>query len=1069
MVQLAVAHGHEAFFPDGSITKIVFKDFLTYDSAEVKPGPHMNVIIGPNGTGKSTIICGICLALGGKPTVLGRSTTIGDYIKHGKESGSVEVYLKDSRFRQERKFKILIKKPSTAKYFVDDKHVSHNDIQATVSKYNIQVDNPCTFLAQDKVKSFAEQGPQVLLQNTEKAGPVHLLKMHNKLLEFAKAGDDSERLRQDHLNRLKQLTADLMAKKKKVDNFLERQKRHERVAILRRKKIFLNYEACMEESRDKMADLDHAEAELQAANATVQPLQQRINALEQKCRQLEAKLQDAKRAKRDMERKRSDLMSGESVSNEINRIAEDFTRVRHDYENWNKQQVAAQRHFEETKHLYEQAQRDMASQPSSSSAEAHNPQESAAYSRKRKEELKKEHDEIQQEMDQLTRAKNELNRRKGHEKSIFDMKMKRLQSFAGAARIREAWDFYQNNRDKFQYEVFVPFLSMTVHDRKDLIYLGNILGNRDLSLFVFGSRDDEQIMLGGGNPFKISSTVVDENLIDSFSNRARIDPRLKELGFRCLATDLFDAPTTVTTYFRSVMKLDNILIGDHRVDERTEEIGNQIGRDYGLFLTDRTRVQVQFSRYGTNSYVKRSPLRQNHHLINEHTIRFQTADQDRQSIRQKETEINKKKEMFDQKMREFNARMEELKSAEKERYRTEAKVASMKDKMEASRTRLLNMQRGKPNIEAARSGFEEKKRVLMDESLKNFVKLTKLVDLQRTQLQKAIFDAHELSRYKQMIINYKAENENRLSEIQGLQEAYDTKKQQVEEVRSRIKALKKDFYEACDVDASRNVDERALFAQQKKIFQENNVPESEAEVDDAIVREQSRLNVGSDDGTRRDVEDYERLKQEEAHLREGIETANNRRERWQEEMDQRLQAWLDPLRETVGKINGHYKHFFERLGCAGAVELHVPEEKYRLEEYGIKIYVKFREQNQLRLLDHQVQSGGERSVATMLYLMALQELCPVPFRCVDEINQGMDPNNERRVFEMMLEMLSTNENLAKTQYFLLTPKLLTGLKYNDRVMIHLIHNSPTLVNAHLWDPYKCIDYLRRPNALHNGH
>lgn len=44
-------------------------------------------------------------------------------------------------------------------------------------------------------------------------------------------------------------------------------------------------------------------------------------------------------------------------------------------------------------------------------------------------------------------------------------------------------------------------------------------------------------------------------------------------------------------------------------------------------------------------------------------------------------------------------------------------------------------------------------------------------------------------------------------------------------------------------------------------------------------------------------------------------------------MDQRLQAWLDPLRETVGKINGHYKHFFERLGCAGAVELHVPEEK----------------------------------------------------------------------------------------------------------------------------------------------
>lgn len=27
-------------------------------------------------------------------------------------------------------------------------------------------------------------------------------------------------------------------------------------------------------------------------------------------------------------------------------------------------------------------------------------------------------------------------------------------------------------------------------------------------------------------------------------------------------------------------------------------------------------------------------------------------------------------------------------------------------------------------------------------------------------------------------------------------------------------------------------------------------------------------------------------------------------------------------------------------------------------------------------------------MSTMLYLLALQELCPVPFRCVDEINQG---------------------------------------------------------------------------------
>ena len=57
------------------------------------------------------------------------------------------------------------------------------------------------------------------------------------------------------------------------------------------------------------------------------------------------------------------------------------------------------------------------------------------------------------------------------------------------------------------------------------------------------------------------------------------------------------------------------------------------------------------------------------------------------------------------------------------------------------------------------------------------------------------------------------------------------------------------------------------------------------------------------------------------------------------------------------------------------------------EKYGIKIKVKFRDAESLRELTPHHQSGGERSVATVLYMMALQELARCPFRCVDEINQ----------------------------------------------------------------------------------
>ena len=50
--------------------------------------------------------------------------------------------------------------------------------------------------------------------------------------------------------------------------------------------------------------------------------------------------------------------------------------------------------------------------------------------------------------------------------------------------------------------------------------------------------------------------------------------------------------------------------------------------------------------------------------------------------------------------------------------------------------------------------------------------------------------------------------------------------------------------------------------------------------------------------------------------------------------------------------------------------------------------MRFRENETLQDLSKGTQSGGEKSVTTAVYMMALQELTQVPFRCVDEINQG---------------------------------------------------------------------------------
>lgn len=81
-------------FVEGSIYKITLTNFVTYDYCEIFPGPQMNMIIGPNGTGKSTIVCAIALGLGGAPSLLGRAKNIAEFVKTGEEEATITIELK---------------------------------------------------------------------------------------------------------------------------------------------------------------------------------------------------------------------------------------------------------------------------------------------------------------------------------------------------------------------------------------------------------------------------------------------------------------------------------------------------------------------------------------------------------------------------------------------------------------------------------------------------------------------------------------------------------------------------------------------------------------------------------------------------------------------------------------------------------------------------------------------------------------------------------------------------------------------------------------------------------------
>ncbi|PNH08170.1 Structural maintenance of chromosomes protein 5, partial [Tetrabaena socialis] len=182
------------------------------------------------------------------------------------------------------------------------------------------------------------------------------------------------------------------------------------------------------------------------------------------------------------------------------------------------------------------------------------------------------------------------------------------------------------------------------------------------------------------------------------------------------------------------------------------------------------------------------------------------------------------------------------------------------------------------------------------------------------------------------------------------------------------------------------------------------------------------------------VEAWQRREAEMAELRTAAAAGGSELQAVEADVEAKMAAWLPELRRHIGSITASVAANFAAIGCAGEVALQEAGDAF--DAYTVEIRVKYRPDEPLQALNRNRHSGGERSVATMLYLIALQGVTSTPFRVVDEINQGMDERNERKVFGLLVESSSRPDT---PQCFLLTPKLVGSLSYNQHVQVQEIH------------------------------
>ena len=181
------------------------------------------------------------------------------------------------------------------------------------------------------------------------------------------------------------------------------------------------------------------------------------------------------------------------------------------------------------------------------------------------------------------------------------------------------------------------------------------------------------------------------------------------------------------------------------------------------------------------------------------------------------------------------------------------------------------------------------------------------------------------------------------------------------------------------------------------------------QLEEELEQEEASLRLHQNSGNAGIVEQYEKRQKEIEEITARRDSRQAKVDEISAEITRFRQMWEPRLQAMVNRVSAAFGDAFSAIGCAGEVLLsrsgdpHDETPTDDFEKWAIFIKVKFRETENLQVLTGQRQSGGERSVSTIFYLMALQDMAKAPFRVVDEINQGMDPRNERLVHGRMVD------------------------------------------------------------------
>ncbi|XP_037941718.1 structural maintenance of chromosomes protein 5-like [Teleopsis dalmanni] len=577
----------------GKICEILVENFLTYKKFKFNAEPYLNLIIGPNGTGKSSIVSAIVLVFGGEPKLLGRNNDLSTYVRSGSSAAYVCVKINGKNNNEYVKFQRNFNIECVSEYRINDTLVTKAAYLKEVNSFNIQISNLCQFLPQDRVQEFARMSSHDMLLNTLKSvcseqvslDLTTLITLRKQQVNGVKDITSWKKKLLESENRLNDLKAI-------INSYKLRNNICDKIGLCNLKIVNLEKSVKETEIKSYKKDLNEATKVLNKYTALVKSMMSKKNKIKNQTEQLSAEVQKA-----NLEEQKFDEEI-EMCFQQIDEANNNITRAKYDY----KQKVEGiqqkQKQLQKAKDLYKMNCTDYKRME----AEIETLDSSMAAICSKKEKLESTLKSLVQERSVISKEIEEdlipMKQQIQHTMNNYKDKIKKYEEFfrTNYPDVLKANNWIKQNKNLFKGNVFSPILmEINISDPNNVKYFENIIPIRDLCAFTVEDIDDFSLLVNDLNT-KLNLKI---NLCFSEpATKCHYTPnvsllQLKPYGFHSYMVDLVKGPPSIINHLCSLFSIHNIPVGNADVHKYTASIPVNIHTFFG----ENSRYSVKISKY----------------------------------------------------------------------------------------------------------------------------------------------------------------------------------------------------------------------------------------------------------------------------------------------------------------------------------------------------------------------------------------------------------------------------------------------------------------------------------------